>query len=626
MPTEELARIFRTARHFRLSQLAWRLRYALTRRFVAPRTPAAPDRPERSPWPSDSTLPPPPPATDPSGRALLERLRSGSLTVAGYTMPFNVKQPDWRLGPRDSLRLPTVTLHYHRWLYELLAYAADGQGGSSHQSSSHQMAEQLAATALDDWLQHCGRLTRATAPLAWNSYAIATRIGWWVRLLNLAPCEQPDWSQRRDAMHRSLYQQASHLHRAIEWDLRANHLFRDAVGLAWAGRFFASRAAETWLTTARRIVSQQLDEQILSDGVHFERSPMYHIEMMHDIETASQLLGDSTIEERANAVLDRMTSAVPWMTHPDGSTMQLNDGRRCDVANELPGRSFPHAHGGRWLGDAGWAVFHSPRWFVAFDAGEIGPREQPGHGHADTLSVECSFQGRRLFVDPGNFDYDPTAQRLNERSTTAHNTIACDGHDSSEVWHIFRAGRRAKVRRAKIETYQTRLRASAEHLGFRNLPDQPIHRRSVLVDADGALEIVDHVRREGEGSSEHDLQGGWLLEPGWRAELIPAGWRLRHEGLPTLEIQLQGQGGLQRSIEPAQVATSYHQQASTVRLVWRCRGYLPLRIAMTVSPQHESPREAASAINAPRFLRSKPGDRPHCQGRQERKEERKPLC
>ena len=47
------------------------------------------------------------------------------------------------------------------------------------------------------------------------------------------------------------WRQAEHLYGDIEWDLRANHLLRDAVGLAWAGRFFrgattADHTAMAW--------------------------------------------------------------------------------------------------------------------------------------------------------------------------------------------------------------------------------------------------------------------------------------------------------------------------------------------------------------------------------------------
>ena len=89
-------------------------------------------------------------------------------------------------------------------------------------------------------------------------------------------------------------------------------------------------------------------------------------------------------------------------------------------------------------------VWHGDPWSVFFDVGEVGPAVQPGHAHADSLTFECSFRGRRLVVDPGSFAYDACARRTYDRGTRSHPTVVIDGADSSEVWHVFRLGRRAR--------------------------------------------------------------------------------------------------------------------------------------------------------------------------------------
>ena len=76
--------------------------------------------------------------------------------------------------------------------------------------------------------------------LVWNSYAIATRIVVWGQLDHaLTQRRRADWGDLRVAMHRSLWQQAAFLRANLEYDLRGNHLLRDAVGLAAAGSFLA---------------------------------------------------------------------------------------------------------------------------------------------------------------------------------------------------------------------------------------------------------------------------------------------------------------------------------------------------------------------------------------------------
>ena len=52
------------------------------------------------------------------------------------------------------------------------------------------------------------------------------------------------------------------------------------------------------------------------------------------------------------------------------------------------------------------------RPFVAiFDAAEIGPAYLPGHGHADTLSLEVSIDGQRLVTNSGTSTYQDDAVR-----------------------------------------------------------------------------------------------------------------------------------------------------------------------------------------------------------------------
>ena len=69
----------------------------------------------------------------------------------------------------------------------------------------------------------------------------------------------------------------------------------------------------------------------------------------------------------------------------------------------------------------------------------------PGHSHAETLSFEASFKGKRIIVNSGISTYWITQKRLYERSTASHSTVEIDHKNSSEVWSRFRIADRAKV-------------------------------------------------------------------------------------------------------------------------------------------------------------------------------------
>src|SRR5690606_7451185 len=58
-----------------------------------------------------------------------------------------------------------------------------------------------------------------------------------------------------------------------EYHLLGNHLLENGFALIMGGAFFSN---EKWLAQGREILESELNEQILSDGAHFELSPMYH--------------------------------------------------------------------------------------------------------------------------------------------------------------------------------------------------------------------------------------------------------------------------------------------------------------------------------------------------------------
>jgi uncharacterized heparinase superfamily protein len=111
------------------------------------------------------------------------------------------------------------------------------------------------------------------------------------------------------------------------------------------------------------------------------------------------------------------------------------------------------------------------------DVAKVGPDHVPGHGHADTLTFEWSLGDQRVVVDTGTSLYGESPERLRQRGTTAHNTVAVDGQDSSEVWSGFRVARRAYPRDVTADASREPWMVSAAHDGYRRLPGRVIHRR-----------------------------------------------------------------------------------------------------------------------------------------------------
>ena len=131
------------------------------------------------------------------------------------------------------------------------------------------------AQLIDDWIR---RNPPGTAD-AWEPYTVSLRIANWTKyFMSLsAPSNPPlPWLA-------SLWSQTAWLERNFEYHLLANHLFKNAKALLFAGSYFEDPAAGEWLHKGAQVLAEQLVEQFLPDGGHFERSPMYHAIMVEDL-------------------------------------------------------------------------------------------------------------------------------------------------------------------------------------------------------------------------------------------------------------------------------------------------------------------------------------------------------
>lgn len=348
----------------------------------------------------------------------------------------------------------------------------------------------------------------------WEPYPTSLRIVNWIKwaLAGGAP---------GDAVLHSLAVQARWLENRLEWHLLGNHLFANAKALVFAGLFFDGEEAERWLSLGLSILHDELAEQILDDGGHFELSPMYHAIICEDVLDlinigASSGLGDAVLPALPDTA-NKMRRWLAAMTHPDGEIGFFNDaafgiaaspGEIEDYAARLRLPSVPPpANGVTHLAATGYVRLQTGRAVLIADAGAIGPSYLPGHAHADTLSFELSIDGRRTIVNGGTSTY-AGGDRAGERSTAAHSTVEVAGRDSSEVWASFRVGRRARIVSLDIGGDAGGFEATAAHDGYRHLPGAPTHQRSWKL-GERTLTVTDRVT-----SGRHDAIARFHLATG----------------------------------------------------------------------------------------------------------------
>jgi uncharacterized heparinase superfamily protein len=366
--------------------------------------------------------------------------------------------------------------------------------------------------------------------VAWEPYPTSLRIVNWIKW---------QWSRRAKAQpefNLSLANQLSHLNATLEYHLLGNHLLENAKALIFGGCYFDGDLSDKWLAKGLEIIDRELDEQILADGAHFELSPMYHIiifELLLDLLNLSkQDQARPEIKVRREMFFEISSKMSAWldaMVHPDGGIPYFNDASSNISLKPVEAQNYWLSLGGRievvkdqcchYLSSSGYLRLQDAVAVVLVDLAEIGPAYLPGHGHADTLSMEFSVFGMRVIGNLGTSEYGSGLRRSYERSTAAHSTLAINGEDSSEVWGGFRVGRRAKVSNVEITCSGESHTVTAEHNGYRHLVGKPKHKR-IIDFSSGELTITDVVSAGGLKSIAR-----FHLHPTVTCEVEPAGDR-----------------------------------------------------------------------------------------------------
>jgi uncharacterized heparinase superfamily protein len=506
-----LRRLAVSALHTRPQQLAHRLRLtaqrALQQRVVRAR-PVALDAapPPRSAAPPLPIFPP---------RRQLVGWDDGAPSFTGLAMRHPLTPPVAWDPPelRTGTGLRRLTLHYMEYLEAL--------------------DDDRFVALVDDWLAGNPPWRPGYWQAEWNSYGLSIRCVVWMQQLAVRPLLPAGFTAR---VHAALAGQLRFLERNLELDIRGNHLVRNIRALAWAGAYFQGDEARRWQETALRLLPGELADQVLPDGVHFERSPAYHTQVFADLTECWHVLPDGAVRRQLGTALDAMAQAVADLTHPDGAISLFNDGGLAmtwppglclETHATLRGQPPPRPRAVFAMPDAGYFGARAGDALVLADCGRIGADHLPAHAHGDALSFEWSVAGRRVVVDPGVFEYGPGPRRACDRGTRAHSTVTVDDADQAEFWGAFRVARRPDVRVEEFDAAPAGAAGPAfvlagSHTGFRNLAGRPLHRRRFRA-APLRIDVEDEVR----GGAGQRVTARLLLHPDCRVEPVEGGARIR---------------------------------------------------------------------------------------------------
>ena len=349
----------------------------------------------------------------------------------------------------------------------------------------------------------------------------------------------------------------------------SNHYLSNVAGLLWLGVMLPELAgAAEWRAFGLRELKDEMSKQVLPDGADGESSTGYHRLVL-------ELFAYSFLLCRSNAIelddenwhqLRLMFRYLRGYLRPDGGAPLLGDSDSGQVFPICRRRGNDHGyllaigavlfddsefkdsklptppellwllgeHGVRkyeslkpnnsgvasqQFPDAGVYVLRNDDLYLLFNASGAGLNGRGSHGHNDALSIEVSACGRAFIVDPGTYVYTADLhERHLFRSTAYHSTVQIDGveQNSTDEKMPFVIGNEAAPRLLEWIINPDIEVVTAEHYGYKRLPQPGTHRRKVVFDKGRrAWSILDNF----EGVGVHDLSFRFHFAPGLRVAI-----------------------------------------------------------------------------------------------------------
>lgn len=513
--------------------------------------------------------------------ALIHNMAAYKFHFLNHSHTFLDKSIDWHTGAVSHLW--RYQLHYFSVVPDLLLHAH--------------------ATGTDTGFQLFRRLVRSwikrNPPLrgdGWHPYTLSLRIVNWIHALNGFRSYYEADRAFFDEATRSLAQQANYLHSDLEFDVRGNHLLKNLKALIFFNLAVTDMKATLDFNEAIRLLQAECAEQVLPDGGHFERAPGYHVDVLADLIDIGLIVkrNKSVVYSWLDDSIRRMLEWLKQIIMPGDTLPVIKDtsgsglpGVHCldilatgalylqDPTFKLTSNLGQHAQlrfdkteherFGQWplskkqsrsvmLDSSGFAVMRQNQGQdgLVMDIGKPCPDYLPAHAHADMLSYELYIADRPVVVDSGVFEYTPGKWRDYYRSTRAHNTVALQGRNQTEVYGSFRVARRARPLKPGWSLGEGVQWVRAGHDGYHRLPQNAEHMRTVAM-LPGLWVIFDAVSAAGHvdaASYLHlhpDLQFVRTGENAWRIDgldtdvwVIP--WGFRAETLVKGREKLPPQG------------------------------------------------------------------------------------
>lgn len=347
--------------------------------------------------------------------------------------------------------------------------------------SDESISKEEGLNLIYDFIENQNKLKSSNEP-----YPISLRLINWIRFVS-------KYQTQDKQIINAIYAQANHLINRLEYHLLGNHLLENAFALLHVAKFFNSKKN---YEKAKSILIEQLNEQILSDGGHFEQSPMYHqIIFYRVLETIDLLKNNLEVDNKDNfqhfleEIAQKMLSWLEEITFKNGKIPLLNDSAEGIAMSTSKLKAISQkiniTSSEIKLSNSGYRKIQKENYEVIVDIGNVTATYQPAHTHADIFNFVLNYDNKPMIVDTGISTYNNNDRRYLERSTISHNTVTFNNNNQYRIWSSFRVARRAIVK----VILDNNLYITAVHDGYKRWGI--LHQRSFIFEESKKIIIED---------------------------------------------------------------------------------------------------------------------------------------
>lgn len=420
----------------------------------------------------------------------------------------------------------------------------------------------------------------------------------------------------------------------------SNWLTMESGALLQCGIMFPEIRSQ-WKTTGYRRVMHELKYSFDNDGIHMERTPIYHMVAAGVYLQCIRLCRSNGIPEPPYGfpTLEKAADFLMSLVKPDFSTPMIGDAdrddllaRKCDTSlyegmnltfdpkdlnemrayfrtmYELTGRedylyfatgrkegkaprqrNFPYQEAGIYVMRTGWGEEDS---YFHIHGVTLERGEKSTHSHNDTGHLELQIRGEDILTDSGRYIYNSSCwkdQRQYFLSAKAHNTLYVDGHEMGTVPGVTRV-RGVRMFCHRFEENKDYQLIDVSHNGYVYRDDPIYHRRRAARFDHDVFVIDDQVT--GTGLNEHDIRLYFNFAPGILTRQEEGKYLYQTEKGRRYEIKFEADQEicfeyLEGSEDPmgGWISYGYGWKRPIPQLAVRAKGPVPVRFLTVIRPE-----------------------------------------